>query len=179
MLVGPAPFYVAGLIGAVGRGATASAWLVLVAAEITGNASVVAGTGLIGLFPTGRPPRCAERRVLAGMAALAVLLPLLVEMSSAAPPTDLFGYSGKPAIASPLFVPAAHPVEPVVVGLHHSFAAWTVLGVIRLYLRYRRSASEDRRRIRFLLVGAAAAMMVLAAQVALALAAGRGAERPA
>ena len=148
-----------------------SAWLVLVAAEIAGNASVVAGIGLIGLFPTGIPQRRGERWVLRSTAALAVALPLLVELASPAPPTDLFGYSGEPAIASPLYLPAAHPAEPAAVGLHHAFTALTVLGVIMLYLRYRRSASEDRRRIRFLLVGAAAAMVVFGALTALALAA--------
>ena len=148
-----------------------SAWLVLVAAEIAGNASVVAGIGLIGLFPTGIPQRRGERWVLRSTAAMAVALPLLVEMASPAPPTDLFGYAGEPAIASPLYLPAAHPAEPAVVGLHHAFTALTVLGVIMLYLRYRRSAAEDRRRIRFLLVGTVAAMVVFGALVALALAA--------
>ena len=148
-----------------------SAWLVLVTAEIAGNASVVAGIGLIGLFPTGIPQRPGERWVLRSTAALAVALPLLVETASPVPPTDLFGYSGEPAIASPLYLPAAHPAEPVVVRLHHAFTALIVLGVIMLYLRYRRSASEDRRRIRFLLVGVVAAMVVFGALVALALAA--------
>jgi signal transduction histidine kinase len=197
LLIGPAPFYVAGLVGAFRRpghrvaawllacGAMFmlavclgdvlpvvtgfSAWLVLLAAEIAGNASVVAGIGLIGLFPTGRPQRRGERWVLGAGAAMAVLLPLLVEISSPAPPTDLFGYSGEPAIASPLFLRAARPAGPVVVGLHHAFAVWTVLGVIMLYLRYRRSASEDRRRIRFLLVGAAGAMVLFAATTAVSL----------
>jgi signal transduction histidine kinase len=199
VLIGPAPFYVAGLIGAFRRpahgvaawllacGATfllseclgdvlpamtgSAAWVVLVAGQIAGNASVVAGIGLIGLFPTGTPQRRGERWVLGAVAAAAAALPLLVEISSPAPPTDLFGYSGKPAIASPLYLPAAHPAEPVVVALHHVFAAWTVLGVIKLYLRYRRSAAEDRRRIRLLLVGAMAAMVVFGATVAVALAA--------
>ena len=148
-----------------------SAWLVLVAGEIAGNASVVAGIGLIGLFPTGIPQRRGERWVLRSTAAMAVALPLLVEITSPAPPTDLFGYSGEPAIASPLYLPATHPAEPAAVGLHHAFTALTVLGVIMLYLRYRRSASEDRRRIRFLLVGAVAAMVVFGALTALALAA--------
>ena len=199
VLIGPAPFYLAGLIGAfrwpgqrVGAwllacGATfllnvclgdalpavagSAAWLVLVAAEIAGNASVVAGIGLLGLFPTGTPQRRGERWVLGAMAAAAAALPLLAEITSPAPPTDLFGYSGKPAIGSPLYLPAAHPAEPVVVALHHVFAVGTVLGVVMLYLRYRRSAAEDRRRIRFLLVGAVAAMVVFGALVALALAA--------
>jgi signal transduction histidine kinase len=148
-----------------------SAWLVVVGGEIAGNASVVAGIGLIGLFPTGIPQRRGERWVLRSTAAMAVALPLLAEMASPAPPTDLFGYSGEPPIGSPLYLPAARPAEPAVVGLHHAFTATVVLGVVMLYLRYRRSAAEDRRRIRFLLVGAVAAMVVFGALVALALAA--------
>src|SRR6266498_2674233 len=66
-----------------------SAWLVLLAAEIAGNASVVAGIGLIGLFPTSMPQRRGERRVLGAVAAMAAALPLLVEISSPTPPTDL------------------------------------------------------------------------------------------
>ncbi len=159
----------------LGDGLTAvtgfSAWLVVVGGEIAGNASVVAGIGLIGLFPTGIPQRRGERWVLRSTAAMAVALPLLAEMASPAPPTDLFGYSGEPPIGSPLYLPAARPAEPAVVGLHHAFTATVVLGVVMLYLRYRRSAAEDRRRIRFLLVGAVAAMVVFGAFVALALAA--------
>ena len=159
----------------LGDGLTAvtgfSAWLVVVGGEIAGNASVVAGIGLIGLFPTGIPQRRGERWVLRSTAAMAVALPLLAEMASPAPPTDLFGYSGEPPIGSPLYLPAARPAEPAVVGLHHAFTATVVLGVVMLYLRYRRSAAEDRRRIRFLLVGAVAAMVVFGALVALALAA--------
>jgi signal transduction histidine kinase len=199
VLVGPAPVYAAGLAGAFGRPAHrvaawllacgamfglsvclgdvlpymtgSAAWLVLLAAEIVGNASVVTGIGLIGLFPTGTPQRRGERWVLGAVAAMAVALPLLVGISSRTPPTDLFGYSGTPAIANPLFLPAAHPIGPAAVGLHHAFGVLAVLGVIMLYLRYRRSASEDRRRIRFLLVGAVAATVVFGALTALALAA--------
>src|ERR1022692_3958672 len=198
VLIGPAPFYLAGLIGAFrwpGRvgawllacGATfllneclgdalpavagSAAWLMLMAAEIAGNASVVAGIGLVGLFPAGTPQRRGERWVLGAMAAAAAALPLLAEISSPVPPTDLFGYSGEPAIGSPLYLPAAHPAEPVVVALHHVFAAWTVLGVIMLYLRYRRSAADDRRRIRFMLVGALAVTVVFGATVVVGLAA--------
>ncbi len=196
-LVGPGPFYLAGLIGACRRpghrvsawllacGTTfmlsvclgdalavvtgLTAWLVLLAAEIAGNLSNVAGIGLIGLFPTGKPERRGERWVLGATAALAVLLPLLTEISSPRPPADLFGYAGRPAIVSPFFLPGAHPVERVAVGLHQTFAVWTVLGLIMLYLRYRRSVPADRRRIRFLLVGAVAGTVVFAALVAVAL----------
>jgi signal transduction histidine kinase len=197
VLIGPAPFYAAGLVGAFrgpGHRVAAwllacgamfmlgvclgdvlsvvtgfSAWLVLLAGQIASNASVVAGIGLIGLFPTGMPQRHGERSVLGVVAAMAAALPLLVAISSPTPPTDLFGYPGEPALTSPLFLPAARPVGPAAVGLHRVFAVWTLLGVIMLYLRYRRSASEDRRRIRFLLVGAAGAIVFFAATTAVSL----------
>ena len=88
-----------------------TAWLVLLAAEIAGNLSNVAGIGLIGLFPTGLPQRPRRALGTGHHAAMAVLLPLLVEITSPRPPTDLFGYAGQPAIASPLFLPAAHPAR--------------------------------------------------------------------
>src|SRR5215510_962529 len=91
VLVGPAPFYVAGLVGVVrGPGRRVAAWLlasgamfalavclgdvvpllapdssyawaVVLGREWAGNASAVAGIGLIGLFPTGMPQRAGER----------------------------------------------------------------------------------------------------------------------
>jgi signal transduction histidine kinase len=144
-------------------------WIVVLMGEWAGNASIVAAMGLIGLFPTGLPQRRGERLVLQTVALLAVLWPVLLMISSPARTAGLF-QSPEPAIASPLFLPAARPVEPIAAALGYTFAAWTVLGVIMLYLRYRRSPSEDRRRIRWLLVGAAAAAVVFAAIVVLGLA---------
>ncbi len=66
-------------------------------------------------------------------------------------------------------MPAASPLEPVAAVLYYTFAAWAVIGVIMLYLRYRRSPAEDRRRIRWLLAGAAGALVTAAALFAVAL----------
>ena len=104
VLVGPAPFYVAGLVGAF-RGPGQRTWIWLLAAgsmfmlsvcfddvvvpavagssfawvaalvrEWAGSASVVAGIGLIGLFPTGTPQRRGERWVLRIASAMAAAL---------------------------------------------------------------------------------------------------------
>jgi signal transduction histidine kinase len=143
------------------------AWVVVLVGQWASNAGVVAGIGLIGLFPTGAPQRRGERLVLKGAAMMAVLLPLLLVISSPTPPARLFE-PAEPAIASPLYLAAARPVEPVAAALQYTFAAWVVLGVIMLYLRYRRSQADDRRRIRWLLLGVGSALIVFAVLVALA-----------
>src|SRR6266700_1574737 len=128
------------------------AWIVLLIGECASNASVVAGIGLIALFPTGVPHRRAERLVLRTAALTAVLLPVLLVITSPTPPESLY-QPAEPGIASPLFLPALRPLEPVAAGLEYTFATWIVLGAVMLFLRYRRSQPEDRRRIRWLLVG--------------------------
>jgi signal transduction histidine kinase len=205
VLVGPTPFYVAGLVGAFrGPGHRVAAWLLaagslfmlgvclgdavtdlptvadssfgwiaVLAGECASGASVVAGMGMIGLFPTGVPDRRGERWILAAAALMAVLLPVLLMVSSPTPPEGLF-QQAEPGITSPLFLAAARPVEPAAAALQYTFAVWIVLGVIMLYLRYRRSAPDDRRRIRWLLTGMAAAMVVFAAVTAVSLTAGSG-----
>ena len=207
VLAGPAPFYVAGLVGVfrgrrgnrvavwllaagaafmlgvclsdavtdlpVAAGAS-FAWIVVLAGFCASNASVAAGVGLIGLFPTGVPERPGERWALRITAAMAVVLPVLLMVSSPTPPASLF-QPAEPAIASPLFLPTARPVAPVAVVLQYSFAAWIILGVIMLYLRYRRSSPADRRRIRWLLAGMGSAVVVFGALTVVSLSAGSGA----
>ena len=199
VLVGPGPFYAVGLVLAFrGPGQRAgtwllalgsvfllavclgdavlplvhgssSAWIVALARSWASNACLVAAIGLIGLFPTGVPQRAAERWVLWTAAAMAALLPVLVMVSSPTTPKGSFPGSGEPVVASPLFLPAARPLEPVAAGLFYTFVAWGALSVIMLYLRYRRSPSEDRRRIRWLLAGAVSATVSAAALYAVAL----------
>jgi signal transduction histidine kinase len=205
LLLGPAPFYVAGLAGMfrgpgnrvaawllacgamfmlsefVGDAVTdlpvvagsSIAWIVVLIGKCAANASVVAGIGLIGLFPTGVPQRRGERLVLRTAAVTAVLLPVLLVISSPTPPEGLF-QSAEPGIASPLFLPAARLAEPVVAWLQYTFAAWVILGVVMLYLRYQRSPSQDRRRIRSLLVGMGTAIVVFTAVTALSYSVGSG-----
>jgi signal transduction histidine kinase len=150
------------------------AWIVVLAGECASSASVAAGVGLIGLFPTGVPERPGERWALRTTAAMAVVLPVLLMVSSPTPPGGLF-QPAEPAIASPLFLPAARPVEPLVAALQNTFAVWIILGVIMLYLRYRRSSPADRRRIRWLLAGMGSAVVVFAAVTVVSLSIGSGA----
>ncbi len=199
VLVGPGPFYAVGLVWVLRRpgqrvavwllacGTTfladvcvgdavlpllhgmSYAWVVWLIGAWAGNGSAVAGIGLIGLFPTGVPERTAERWVLRIVAAAAALLPVLFLLSNSTAPRDTFPSAAGPGFASPLFLPALRPVGPAVAGPYYSFAAWTVLGVIMLYVRYRRSLPDDRRRIRWLLAGAMGALVSAAAIFAVAL----------
>jgi len=199
VLVGPGPFYAVGLVWVLRRpgqrvavwllasGTTflvdvcvgdavlpllhgvSYAWVIWLIGAWADTGSAVAGIGLIGLFPTGVPQRTAERWVLRIVATAAVLLPVLFLLSSPTAPRDTFPGPAGPGVTSPLFLPALHPVGPAVAGLYYSFAAWTVLAVIMLYLRYRRSLPDDRRRIRWLLAGAMGALVSAAALFAVAL----------
>jgi signal transduction histidine kinase len=137
------------------------AWALVLLADIAGNGSVVAGIGLVGLFPAGVPETRAERGVLGGAAAVAVALPVLGTIVSLTPPAGLFE-PVQPDAVSPLFVPAASFLAPAVSALRYSFAVWVLLGLVLLYLRYRRGSAAPRRQIRWLLVGWAAAMVIFA-----------------
>jgi signal transduction histidine kinase len=199
VLVGPGPFYAVGLVWVLRRpGQRVAVWLLACGTAFlvdvcvgdallpllhgmsyawvawligawASNGSAVAGIGLIGLFPTGMPQRTAERWVLRIATAAAVLLPVLFLLTNPTAPRDTFPGPVGPGVTSPLFLPALRPVGPAVAGLYYSFAAWTVLAVIMLYLRYRRSLQDDRRRIRWLLAGALGGLVSAAAIFAVAL----------
>ena len=144
------------------------AWALVLLADIAGNGSVVAGIGLIGLFPAGVPETRAERGVLGSAAAVAVALPVLGTIVFLTPPTGLFE-PAQPNAVSPLYVPAASFLQSTVLALRYSFAVWVILGLVLLYLRYRRGSAAGRRLIRWLLVGWAAAMVVFAVLTALSI----------
>ena len=144
------------------------AWALVLLADIAGNGSVVAGIGLVGLFPAGVPETRTERGVLGGAAATAVLLPVFGTIASLTPPAGLFE-PAQPGAVSPLYVPAAHFLAPAVSALRYTFAMWVLLGLVLLYLRYRRSPATARRLIRWLLAGWGTAMVVFAVLSALSL----------
>ena len=144
------------------------AWALVLLADIAGNGAVVAGIGLVGLFPAGVPETRAERGVLGGAATVAVAVPVLGAIVSLTPPAGLFE-AAQPDAVSPLFVPAASFLAPAVSALRYSFAVWVLLGLVLLYLRYRRSSPAARRLIRWLLVGWGAAMVIFAVLSALSL----------
>jgi signal transduction histidine kinase len=150
--------------GILGSG---SAWLVELAADTAGNGTVVAAIGLVGLFPVGVPETRAERVVLRAAAAAAVSLPVLSMIVRQTPATALFG-SQDEGIVSPLYLPATRFLASAVGALRLTFAAWVVLGLVLLCLRYRRGPATERRLIRWLFAGGASAAVMFAVLVALA-----------
>jgi signal transduction histidine kinase len=195
-LIGPGPFYAVGLAGAFrGRGHPVAAWLlaagsldlasqclgdvvlhhvafaaagwVIFVAMCAGSGSQVAGMGLIGLFPTGRPDRTWQRAVLIMAAALAVLIPVLVLVASPWMPRDPFGSPNSSAIPSPLFQAAAWPLSDLANVAYQLFTVVVLAGLIMLYLRYRRSPQSERRQVRLALVGLGSAIVVFGALLTL------------
>jgi signal transduction histidine kinase len=143
------------------------AWLVLLIGECASNLAAVTSVGLIGLFPTGVPQSRGERAVLGVTTMAAVLIPVALMASSQTPPAGLF-QAAEPGTVSPLFTSVLRPVEPALAALQFTFSAWAFLGLVLLYLRYRRSAAADRRRIRWMLVGTGSALLVFVANSAVA-----------
>ena len=199
MLAGPGPFWAAGVIGAwrqpgrrawlwllaagalfmadscfdeivmpavVGRPAD---WLVWVIRNWLGAAAIVAGLGMIGLFPTGRAERGYERWVLGASAALAAVLPLVLLVTGPLAVPETFGPPADAGIVSPVYWPAAAALHPAAARLNTWLPTVTTLGLLLLYLRYRRAVADSRRRIRWLLFGALIAMVCFFAMTAVSL----------
>jgi signal transduction histidine kinase len=188
-LIGPGPFYAVGLVATLRRpdhpmstwllaagtafvlevclgdgvlpevGGWSLAWVVVLARAWAGNASVVAGIGMIGLFPTGAADRPGARWTLRVMALLGLLLPVLHAVSNPTMPAGLFPES-EPTIASPLYWPATAALARTAEFAYYAFAAWGAGGLVLLALRYRRHGEPERRRIRWLLMGMVAGMSV-------------------
>ncbi len=117
-------------------------------------ASSVAAVGLFGLFPSGRPERAYERVVIWTVALAGFLLPLLEAVSEAniAPaggPPD----SVAPVLYRALYLPALAPLGGATEAVYRTFPGWSLIGVVLLALRYRRTKGARRRQIRWLLLG--------------------------
>ncbi len=122
-------------------------------------AGPVAGVGLFGLFPSGRPERAYERVVIWTAALAGFLLPLLEAVSGAniAPaggPPD----NGPPVMYRILYVPALAPLGGAAEAVYRTFPFWPLIGVALLALRYRRTNGAQRRQIRWLVLGMAASL---------------------
>ena len=124
-----------------------------------GAAAPVAGVGLVGLFPSGRPERAYERVVIWAVALAGFLLPLIGAASLADISSD-GGPSGNltPVLYRALYVPALAPLGGAAEAVYRTNPAWAVIGVALLALRYRRTDGTPRRQIRWLLFGIAASL---------------------
>ena len=124
-----------------------------------GAAAPVAGVGLVGLFPSGRPERAYERVVIWAVALAGFLLPLTGAASLADISSD-GGPSGNltPVLYRALYVSALAPLGGAAEAVYRTNPAWAVIGVALLALRYRRTDGTERRQIRWLLFGIAASL---------------------
>jgi len=119
-----------------------------------GVAAPVAGVGLVGLFPSGRPERAYERVAIWAVALVGFLLPLLQAASLA----DISSDGGPAGSVAPIVFPALHvpalaPLGGAAGAVFRTNPAWTLIGVALLALRYRRTDGAQRRQIRWLLFG--------------------------
>jgi signal transduction histidine kinase len=119
-------------------------------------AGPVAGIGLFGLFPTGRPERAYERVVIWTVVLAGFLLPLIEAVGEA----NIAPAGGPPGNVAPvlyraLWVPALAPLGGPAAAVYRTFPVWTLIGVVLLGLRYRRTDGAQRRKIRWLFLGMA------------------------
>ena len=117
-------------------------------------AGPVAGVGLFGLFPSGRPERVDERVVIWTVVLAGFLLPLLEAVSGAnIAPAGGPSYSAPPVLYRILYVPALAPLGGAAEAAYRTFPVWPLIGVALLALRYRRTDGVQRRQIRWLCLG--------------------------
>jgi signal transduction histidine kinase len=128
-------------------------WLLAMVRAWAGTFSVVAGMGMIGLFPGGLVLRPAERWLLRATIALAAAVPLVQLLSDPTVPHGMYPNDAEPTLRSPLYLPALRPAGDVADRLYQAFPLLVAAGVVALYVRYRRSTPDERRRIRWLLFG--------------------------
>lgn len=201
VLIGPLPFYVAGLVAFAYRPdnlvvrwllasgvafavttllnetlppLVSNAGLVLVTQWLEG-VGMVALVALVGLFPVGRPDHRIDRIVLTVIAATGLAIPVLGALTNPTMLLARYAEPGTPVPPSPVFVPALAPLGPVLGRLYDLFPLWVLVGIGLLALRYRRETAPHRRQIRLLLVGWSAGSVITFAMVLLTLRVGEDA----
>jgi signal transduction histidine kinase len=141
-------------------------WLVVLVRQWADYFSEVGAIGLFGWFPDGRPRRPAERRVVQVAAVIAALLPLAYSLTHPVMAPGAYPNPDAPAVPSPLYRPALAVAGPVIGAIDATYVGWVLLGFGMLALRYRRTSLDERRRIRLLLLGMGAGIVLFAAQYA-------------
>ena len=135
-----------------GTGASITALIALLV-QWSGTANSVAATGMIGMFPSGRPERGYERAVIWTAAVVAVLLPLLDAVSAANIALAEVPGQRLPVVRSGVSLAALAPLRGAFSAAYRSYPFWTVVGVVLLALRYWQGNATERRQIRWLLIG--------------------------
>jgi signal transduction histidine kinase len=138
------------------------AWLVVLFRQWADYFSGVGAIGLFGWFPDGRPRRPAERRVVQVAAVTAALLPLAYSLTHPVMAAGAYPNPDAPAVPSPLYRPALAGAAPLVGAVDATYVGWVLIGFGMLALRYRRTSLDERRRIRLLLLGMGAGILLFA-----------------
>ncbi|HUH06981.1 MAG TPA: GAF domain-containing sensor histidine kinase [Egibacteraceae bacterium] len=137
--------------------------MVVLAYQVATAVTGIAISHLLGLFPDGQAQRPYERRVLKSLWWLLALPPIVLVGS----PTLLMpDYHQLPDVPNPFHVSALSPAGAVAAGGIAALQGAFILGVALLVLRYRRSHTDARRRIRWLLLPALFAAAVAAIDLA-------------
>lgn len=126
-------------------------WIAYLGFHLLGMGLAIAAAWLFGLYPHGRLETTTERRLLRPLWVVLVLpLLMLVGHGTLVPPSYEGGLGTEP---NPLFIPGLAPLGAVVVPLlRGAESLLPLLGFGLLVARYRRSGTETRQRIKWLLV---------------------------
>lgn len=120
---------------------------------------LVSLTLLVGLFPSGIARDSMERKVVQGLWIVpALMLPVL--MTNEHIITDGVTYVGLDPVASPLYVESLGWMGSATAPLRVGLGAVVILGIVLLVRRYRGGQPTERRQIRWVLYGSAAAIAV-------------------
>jgi signal transduction histidine kinase len=127
---------------------------VAVARQYAEVGSSFAGLGLLGLFPSGRPERPVERRLLWIAAVWGLLLPVVCALCLPTLAPGFFAGGDDPAVASPVHLSVLGPLAGAASLAYRLYGVWTLVGVALLGARFRRSQGRRRRQIGWLHLGA-------------------------
>lgn len=114
---------------------------------------------LIGLFPAGVPSTRGERvfAVLTWLLPIPMAIGLIANENVLVEPVS---YHGVGPFENPLYLEALGWLGPATASIRSALGSVVLLGVILLYIRYRRTNSSERRQIRWVAFGSAAALAV-------------------
>ncbi len=139
----------------------AASWLSL----ILGVESIVAMFGLaclallIGLFPSGKP-RVRRERVFARLVWFLPVPMLISLLANENVPVDPFAYEGLDPFVNPMHIESLSVLGPATAQIRSAVGLVLLVAVAILLLRYREVGPVDRRQIRWVLFGSAAALAV-------------------